>query len=69
MFKKILFITTFTFIATQSFAYDAQVCKKQKQNVEKQIQESKRYNNVQRIKSLEKSLERIQKVCDKQIKK
>jgi len=67
MINKFLLLTSLALLGNSAFAYDAQVCKNQKQIIEKQIQEAKQFNNEQRTKSLEKSLERIKKVCSKHL--
>lgn len=65
MFKNILISLSALCLCSSAFAYDAQVCKKQKQTLEKQIQDAREYGNVQRQKNLEKALERVDKVCTK----
>ena len=61
----IVLLVSTTLLSVPAFAYDASVCKNQKINIQKQIEDAKRFNNLNRVKSLEKSLERIQKKCSK----
>ena len=69
MIKKTLLAISIAFMSVHSFAYDNEVCKNQRQSIEKQIVDAKRYNNQRRLQGLEKALERVNKVCSKQMKK
>ena len=63
MFKQFILALSLITVSISSFAYDSDVCKNNKSNIEKQIQDAKRYNNHNKVKNLEKALERVNKAC------
>jgi len=69
VFYKLILIPTITLLTTQAFAYDAEVCKKQRETIELQIKNAKVSNNIANVKRLEKALDRVNKVCNKSVKK